>query len=114
MSDTQQDQTTKPNGSVVPTIPATDADSNAQLADLARRLRELEAENLRLKAASASRINFKVGEKGGISIIGLGKFPTTLYVEQWERLITAIPALQQFINDHRAELKPQGSVRLGR
>lgn len=53
------------------------------------RLAALEAENAALKASksASSSIRFKVGEKGGLSMYGLGRFPTTLYAEQWERLL---------------------------
>lgn len=66
------------------------------------------AENaaLRTKAAqtSSSRVSFKVSEKGAVSVYGLGRFPVTLYKEQWERLLAVIPSLKDFISAHEAEL----------
>jgi hypothetical protein len=70
-------------------------------------LAELQAEVERLKAklASKNRIWFKVGEKGGVSAYGINsRFPVTLYGEQWERLIGAIPELKAFMVEHKAEL----------
>ena len=55
------------------------------------------AENDRLKKVSAAKLRFKVGEKGGVMVMGLQQFPVTLYKGQWDRLIEAIPALQAFI-----------------
>ena len=57
------------------------------------------AENTALKAAAASKslIRFKVSEKGALSVYGLGRFPVTLYKGQWDRLILALPALQNFM-----------------
>ena len=62
----------------------------------------LEREIAELKAKLASRpigkLSFKVGEKGGVSVFGLNaRFPVTLYGQQWERLIAAIPELQAFL-----------------
>jgi hypothetical protein len=66
---------------------------------LLKRIAELEA---MLKRKNT--ISFKVGEKGGVSAYGLGRFPVTLYREQWERLISAVPALQEFLKAHSSEL----------
>lgn len=75
----------------------------AMLAELAR----LRAENEVLKAkakASQGRLSMKIGEKGALSVYGLGRFPVTLYRSQWERLIEAIPNVQAFISAHAADL----------
>jgi hypothetical protein len=42
-------------------------------------------------------LTFKVGEKGGVSVYGLGRFPVTLYYEQWKALLQAAPELQQYL-----------------
>lgn len=56
------------------------------------------------KTANAGTLSFKIGEKKGVSVLGLQKFPVTLYAEQWDRLIAKIPDLQKFITDHKSEL----------
>jgi hypothetical protein len=45
-------------------------------------------------------LTFKVSEKGAISVYGLGRFPVTLYVEQWEKLFPRLDALHAFIKDN--------------
>ena len=50
-------------------------------------------------------IEFKVSEKGGVSVYGLGRFPVTLYYEQWTRLLDAVPELKQFIEENKDKLK---------
>jgi hypothetical protein len=46
-----------------------------------------------------------VGEKGGVSVYGLGRFPVTLYYEQWNRLLEAGERLRQFLEDNKSKLK---------
>jgi hypothetical protein len=53
----------------------------------------------------AETLRFKVSEKGSISVYGLGRFPVTLYVEQWETLLSHIDELRDFIQAHREKLK---------
>jgi hypothetical protein len=53
-------------------------------------------------------IDFKVGEKGGVSVYGLGRFPVTLYYEQWTRLLDATENLRQFLEDNKSRLKLKG------
>ena len=50
-------------------------------------------------------LEFRVGEKGGVSVYGLGRFPVTLYYEQWMRLLEASEALKQFLEENKAKLK---------
>jgi hypothetical protein len=52
-------------------------------------------------------LEFRVGEKGGVSVYGLGRFPVTLYYEQWVRLLDAAQSLRAFLeeNKHRLKLK---------
>lgn len=54
-------------------------------------------------------IYFRVGEKGGVSLYGLGRFPVTLYREQWEALISAVPELQAYILANASRLKVKRS-----
>ena len=50
-------------------------------------------------------LEFRVGEKGGVSVYGLGRFPVTLYYEQWTRLLDATEKLREFIEDNKSKLK---------
>ena len=49
-------------------------------------------------------LNYKVSQKGAVSVYGLGRFPVTLYKEQWDKLIADLPVLQTFIGQHVGEL----------
>jgi len=71
------------------------------------RMAALEAENQRLREQSerSSVIRFKVGEKGGVSMYGLGRFPVTLYVEQWQRLLDNADGIRAFIRENDGKLK---------
>ena len=73
--------------------------------ELLQRLAQLEAENERLKAGSRKGISMKVSEKGGLSVYGLGRFPITLYPEQWTRLLGMADDIRTFIEENRARLK---------
>ena len=73
--------------------------------DLKAELERLKAENERLKSQRGRSASLKVSEKGGVSVYGLGKFPVTLYLEQWERLLSHADELRQFIEANRAQLK---------
>jgi hypothetical protein len=67
-------------------------------------IERLRAENEALKRPRG-QMSMKVSEKGGLSVYGLGRFPVTLYREQWEKLLGMADELRQFIKDHDAELK---------
>lgn len=73
---------------------------------LEERLTALQEENARLKAAAtrATTISLKVGEKGGLSVYGLGRFPVTLYKGQWLRLIASSDKIAAFIAENDAVL----------
>ena len=71
-------------------------------------LDRLRAENERLKAGHARAISFRVSEKGGVSVYGLGRFPVTLYKEQWTRLLDLADDIRAFIKDNEAKLKTKG------
>jgi hypothetical protein len=73
--------------------------------ELQQELERLRAENAALKTAGQRNLSFKVSEKGGISVYGLGRFPVTLYVEQWNTLLDSADALRGFMRDHETELK---------
>ena len=73
--------------------------------ELAAELEKLKAENASLKRARNAGITFKVSEKGAVSVYGLGRFPVTLYKEQWERLLASSDQLKAFIADNAEKLK---------
>jgi hypothetical protein len=50
-------------------------------------------------------LDFRVGEKGGVSVYGLGRFPVTLYYEQWVRLLGAAEELKKFLEEQKSEGK---------
>lgn len=58
-----------------------------------------------LQARGAKGITFKVSEKGGLSVYGLGRFPVTLYKEQWEKLLSLSDDIHAFIREHSDRLK---------
>ena len=68
-------------------------------------LEKLRAENERLKKAAARGGSIRVSEKGGVSIYGLGRFPVTLYKEQWLRLLDMADEIRSFIADNATRLK---------
>ena len=74
-------------------------------ADLQAELERLRAENEKLKARSPRGLSLKVSAKGAVSVYGLGRFPVTLYKEQWEKLLDMSDDIQAFISEHASELK---------
>ncbi len=74
--------------------------------ELLARIAELEKQAAGRKKGA---LEFRVGEKGGVSVYGLGRFPVTLYYEQWVRLLDASNDLRAFLegNKHRLKLKEQ-------
>ena len=73
--------------------------------DLKAELERLKAENERLKSQRGRGASLKVSEKGGVSVYGLGRFPVTLYKEQWTKLLDMADDVRTFIAEHDAELK---------
>ena len=73
--------------------------------DLKAEVERLKAENERLKGQRGRTVSLKVSEKGGVSVYGLGRFPVTLYKEQWTKLLTMNDEIRAFIKEHDAELK---------
>lgn len=71
--------------------------------ELKARLAELEKQVDTKKRAGA--MEFRVSEKGGVSVYGLGRFPVTLYYEQWKRLLDAAEDLKVFIEENKGKLK---------
>jgi hypothetical protein len=74
--------------------------------ELQAELERLRAENERLKQpASRGAMSLKVSEKGALSVYGLGRFPVTLYREQWEKLLNMADQIREFIKNNDASLK---------
>lgn len=73
--------------------------------DLKAELERLRAENASLKDKSKRAVYLKVSEKGGLSLYGLGRFPVTLYKEQWDKLLQMADEIRTFLREHDGELK---------
>ena len=73
--------------------------------ELQAELERLRAENEALKKPARGQMSLKVSEKGGLSVYGLGRFPVTLYREQWEKLLAMADQIRQFIHDNTHLLK---------
>jgi hypothetical protein len=82
-------------------MPMSDDDMKAEL----ERLRQ---ENAALKKGAATGITMKVSEKGGLSVYGMGRFPITLYKEQWLKLLDMSDAIRSFIAANDSALKTKG------
>jgi hypothetical protein len=76
--------------------------------DLKAELERLRAENEKLKQSKTRAISLKVSEKGGLSVYGLGRFPVTLYKEQWGKLLDMADEIRAFIKDNQSKLKTKG------
>jgi hypothetical protein len=74
-------------------------------AELKAELERLKSENESLKARGSKGVSMKVSEKGGVSIYGLGRFPVTLYQEQWVKLLDLADDIRAFIKEHEGQLK---------
>lgn len=70
--------------------------------ELKAKLAELEKQQGSKRSGS---LEFRVGEKGGVSVYGLGRFPVTLYYEQWNRLLDASDRLKEFLEQNKSKLK---------
>jgi hypothetical protein len=68
-------------------------------------LERLRAENAQLKNKDKSGITLKVSEKGAVSLYGMGRFPVTLYKEQWLRILGNAPEIEALIRDNESRLK---------
>ena len=69
-------------------------------------LERLKAENEALKKPAArGTISYKVSEKGAVSVYGLGRFPVTLYKEQWDKLLDRDAEIRKFMADNASKLK---------
>jgi hypothetical protein len=75
---------------------------------LEQKLARLEAENQALKGRRSGNLSLKVSEKGGLSVYGLGRFPVTLYKEQWVKLLGFASEIESFIKENESQLKTKG------
>ena len=75
--------------------------------ELKARIAELEQ---KLSSRKSGKLEFRVSEKGGVSVYGMGRFPVTLYYEQWMRLLGAADELRAFIEENKHRLKTKESA----
>ena len=73
--------------------------------ELQAEIEKLKAENAALKTRGSKGVSMKVSEKGGVSIYGLGRFPVTLYLEQWQKLLDMADDIRAFIKENESKLK---------
>lgn len=73
--------------------------------DIQAELQRLRAENETLKKAGSRGISLKVSQKGAVSLYGMGRFPVTLYKEQWLKILEMADVIKSFIADNDAALK---------
>jgi hypothetical protein len=73
--------------------------------ELQAEIERLRAENDKLKKPARGQMSLKVSEKGGLSVYGLGRFPVTLYREQWDKLLGMADEIRAFIQEHDGALK---------
>ncbi len=76
--------------------------------DLKAELERLRNENAALKKGAAAGISMKVSEKGALSVYGMGRFPVTLYKEQWLKLLDLSDDIRAFIAANETRLKTKG------
>jgi hypothetical protein len=74
--------------------------------ELKAKLAEMEKQ---VQGRKRGAIDFKVSEKGGVSVYGLGRFPVTLYYEQWIRLLDQAEQLREFLETNKSSLKMKES-----
>lgn len=77
-------------------------------AELLAELAALKAENAALKAAGQAKLTLKVSDKGAVSLYGMGRWPVTLYREQWERVFAAREQIEAFLEANKASLSVKG------
>ena len=76
--------------------------------DMKAELERLRSENAALKKGASAGVRLKVSEKGAVSVYGMGRFPVTLYMEQWDRLLNYADEIKSFIAANSSKLKRKG------
>ena len=74
-------------------------------AEMKAELERLRAENAKLKSKDSAGLSLKVSEKGAVSLYGMGRFPVTLYKEQWLRILACASEIETFIHENDSKLK---------
>jgi len=74
-------------------------------AEMKAELERLRAENAKLKSKDSTGLSLKVSEKGAVSLYGMGRFPVTLYKEQWLRILASASVIETFIRENDSKLK---------
>jgi hypothetical protein len=85
---------------------ADETNSNLTTEQMAARIAELEG-----RLTKGGTISFKVSEKGAVSVYGLGRFLVTLYLEQWDALLSRATELREFIEANKSRLKTKDQTR---
>ena len=75
--------------------------NNEMLAELEK----LRAENASLKKSNAKGLSLRISQKGALSLYGMGRFPVTLYQEQWLKVLDMADGIRAFIADNKSQLK---------
>ncbi len=73
--------------------------------ELKAEIERLRAENDKLKNKGVRGLSLKVSEKGGVSLYGVGRFPVTLYKEQWRKILDMAPEIEAFLKENDSQLK---------
>jgi len=79
-------------------------------AEMQAEIERLRAENEALKRPSRGQMSLRVSEKGALSVYGLGRFPVTLYREQWEKLLGMADEIRRFIQENDSLLKKKDAA----
>jgi hypothetical protein len=100
----KEDHMNAPNNAMLKQLPKTDSEGG-----LKAELERLKAENAALKAGTIGKpITCKVSEKGAVSVYNLGRFPVTLYQEQWNKLLGSADVVKAFIEANASVLTAKG------
>ncbi len=95
-----------PTQAAAPIVDGATPEQSAMQAEIAR----LQAENAALRTSAKSQtLSLRISDKGGVSVYGLGKFPITLYKEQWRKLLALATYILEFIDAHEGQLKSKES-----
>ena len=91
--------------STISSVEARTGEIEMNEAEMKAELERLRAENAQLKTKEKGGITLKVSDKGAVSLYGMGRFPVTLYKEQWLRILAAAPDIEKFIQENESKLK---------